>query len=49
MREGLWVEPAVSEWRRRSRERVGGVADRIKWVGGVSDEAMNKAESAMRR
>ena len=25
---------------------MGGVADRIKWVGGVSDEAVKKAESA---
>ena len=27
------------------RERVSGVADRIKWVGGISDEAVKKAEA----
>ena len=31
-------------WIRWSQERVGGLADRIKWVGGVSDEVVKKGK-----
>ena len=42
MKEGLWAESEASGWRKAESKRVGVVADRIRWVGGASDEAVKK-------
>ena len=42
MKEGLWAESEANGWRRAESKRGGLVADRIRWVGGDSDEAVKK-------
>jgi len=42
MQEGLWAESEASGWRKVASKQVGVVADRIRWVGGASNEAVKK-------
>ena len=42
MQEGIWAESEASGWRKVVSKQVGVVTDRIRWVGGASDEAVKK-------